>query len=60
MERKFIRYKKDNVLRGLAAYDAGLDQVFNFDGMLFIFQTVDCVRKIMAMYDQLIDTRKAR
>ena len=51
---------RHNVLRGLAAYNAGLDQVFKFDGMPFIFQTVDYVRKIMAMYDQLIDMRKAR
>ena len=44
----------------MAAYNAGLDQVFKFDGMPFIFQTVDYVRKIMVMYDQLIDMRKAR
>ena len=51
---------RHNVLRGLAAYNAGLDQVFKFDGMPFIFQTIDYVRKIMVMYDQLIDMRKAK
>jgi len=51
---------RHNVLRGLAAYNTGLDQVFKFDGMPFIFQTVDYVRKIMVMYDQLIDMREAR
>jgi len=47
-----------NVLRGLAAYNAGLDQVFKFDGLPFLFQTVDYVRKIMVMYDQLMSDRK--
>jgi hypothetical protein len=51
---------RHNVLRGLATYNAGLDQVFKFDGMPFIFQAVDYVRKIMVIYDQLIDMRKAR
>ena len=51
---------RHNVLRGLAAYNAGLDQVFKYDLMPFICQTVDYVRKIMVMYDQLIDMRKAR
>ena len=49
---------RHNVLRGLAAYNAGLDQVFKFDGMPFLFQTVDYVRKIMVMYDQLMSDRK--
>ena len=49
---------RHNVLRGLAAYNAGLDQVFKFDGMPFLFQTVDYVRKIMVMYDQLMADRK--
>jgi hypothetical protein len=49
---------RHNVLRGLAAYNAGLDQVLKFDGMPFIFQTVDYVRKIMVMYDQLMETRR--
>lgn len=51
---------RHNVLRGLAAYNAGLDQVFKFDGMPFIFQTVDYVRKIMVMYDQLINLRNRK
>ena len=49
---------RHNVLRGLAAYNAGIDQVFKFDGMPFLFQTVDYVRKIMVMYDQMISARK--
>ena len=49
---------RHNVLRGLAAYNAGLGQVFKFDGMPFLFQTIDYVRKIMVMYDQLMSDRK--
>lgn len=48
---------RHNVLRGLAAYNAGLDQVLKFDGMPFLFQTVDYVRKIMVTYDRLIALR---
>lgn len=50
---------RHNILRGLAAYNAGLDQVFKFDGIPFIFQTVDYVRKIMTIYDQLIEAKGA-
>lgn len=49
---------RHNILRGLAAYNSGLDQVFKFDGLPFIFQTVDYVRKIMTLYDQLIEARE--
>jgi hypothetical protein len=49
---------RHNVLRGLAAYNAGLDQVLRFDGLPVIFQTVDYVRKIMVMYDQMMASRR--
>ena len=55
---RFHGSTRHNVLRGLAAYNAGLDQVLKFDGIPFIFQTVDYVRKIMVMYDQLLESRR--
>jgi len=55
---RFHGSARHNVLRGLAAYNAGLDQVLKFDGIPFIFQTVDYVRKIMVMYDQMVESRR--
>lgn len=55
---RFHGSTRHNVLRGLAAYNAGIDQVLKFDGMPFIFQTVDYVRKIMVMYDQMVESRR--